>query len=348
MGRSILTGLLLLLAGGALEAQAIREWTLTGRLVGPDGRPIAGAVVRATQGPRTLVARTDAKGAYRVAEMGEGRWTVAVRQVGFRPAVDTLTFDPKGMRRDFTLEQLTASLDAVLISERWSGVRGVVGDIRYLRPLAGARIEAYVGSDTVLASGIEGTFALPLAPNTKVVLSVERDGYERQLVSATVPASGYVELDVALDTLRGEPRNWIAWQDLKSRLRYATPRSALVGREELGRYGASSLDFALRESGELVAKGIMPHGAACLFVNGVARPGFPVWSVPVEQVELVEVYPAGSDLSGTLGLRWPPRGECGGGGPLTAGQSGVARVDGSRRSVDPGAALYVVVWTKAQ
>jgi hypothetical protein len=52
-------------------------------------------------------------------------------------------------------------------------------------------------------------------------------------------------------------------------------------------------------------------------------------------VEFVELYPAGTDLTRTLALKWPPRGACG---------NGVSTVSGSRNSQT---VQFVSVWLKA-
>lgn len=336
------------LAAPSLSAQAPREWTLTGKLIGPDSLPVAGASVRATQGPRTLLARTNDQGIYRIPEMGEGAWTVAVRGLGFVAVAERITFDPRGMRRDFQLQRTPTQLDPVLVAANWTGVRGVVGDIRLLRPLDGAKVSMVGGGDQELSTDAEGRFAMPAAPGTEVLLHVERAGYARRLVTATVPSDGYIELDVPLDTLRDPKRDWLQVEDLERRLKFATARAAVVGHDEIQAVGSDRLEMALTQSATLTRKGIMVGGGTCLFVNGVARPGFPVASVPSSEVEFVEVYPAGSDLSNTLNIRWPPRGECGAGGPTVRGAANPALAGSRGRNANPHTAQYVVVWTRAQ
>jgi hypothetical protein len=335
------------LLSSALHAQTPREWTLTGKLVGPDSQPIAGATVRATQGPRTLVARTNDDGVYRITEMGEGNWTVAARSLGHVATVERLTFDPRGMRRDFQLERAATRLDPVLVASRWTGVRGVVGDVRLLTPLSDARIEVIGGRDAKVSTGTDGLFAVALEPGTEVVLTVEREGYARRVVTATVPASGYIELDVPLDTLREQRRDWLAIEDLDRRLKFASARSAVVGRDEIERTDAGGLDAVLTESPSLARKGITVSRASCLFVDGIARPGTPVDAIPAALVEFVEVYPAGTDATNSLAIRWPPRGECGAPG-VSRAAAGRRVAAGSRRYTDPQVAEFVVIWTKAQ
>lgn len=328
-----------------LGAQTPRAGMLTGRLIGPDSTPVRDAMVRATRGPRTVLARSNADGVYRLTGLGAGEWTVAVRRLGFTPFVERVDFDARGMRRDYILRELVVTLDPVLVAERWSGVRGVVGDIRYLSPLPDARVRV-VGGDTITRTDGAGRFAVALAPGAEVVLRIEREGYARQLVTATVPRDGYVELDVPMDTLRDARRDQLVWEDLDRRLKFATVRAARVGREELARSDASRLDAALNEAPSAVRAGVTVTRAACLFIDGVPRPGMTVDAVLAGDVEFVEVYPPGADLTNTLALRWPPRAECGAPGGFQRGGAGAAVRPGSRRGTDPQLAQFVVVWTR--
>ncbi len=345
--RRVLTVLIIGLALVAIpaRAQTPREGMLTGRLIGPDSTPVRDAIVRATQGPNTVIARSNDQGVYRLTGLYAGQWTITARRLGFSPFMDRVFFDPRGMRRDYLMRELVATLDPVLVTDRWTGVRGVVGDIRFLSPLADARVEVLGGTDGVRTDSA-GRFAVPLAPGTEVVLRVEREGYDRQVVTATVPATGYLELDVALDTLRGERRDQLVWADLDKRLKFATHRGAWVGREELMRSDATRLDAALTESGTLTLKGLVVTRRACLFVDGVARPGVGVDAVLAGDVEFVEVYPAGADLTNTLASRWPPRAECGAPAGFVRGGAGTAVERGSRRGTDPQFAQFVAVWTR--
>ncbi len=339
---------LALLIGVSAGAQTPRGGMLTGRLIAPDSTPVRNAIVRATQGPNTVLARSNDQGVYRLTGLYAGQWTISVRRLGYSPFVDRLMFDPRGMQRDYLMRELVATLDPVLVSERWTGVRGVVGDIRFLSPLAGASVQVMGGASSVQTDSA-GRFAMPMAPGTEVVLRVEREGYDRQVVTATIPTDGYLELEVAMDTLRSVRRDALVWADLDRRLKFASsPRAAWVGREELARSDASRLDAALTASGTLTMKGLIVSRRACLFVDGIPRPGVPVDAILAGEIEFVEVYAAGADLTKTLASRWPPRAECGAPGGLMRGGAGTAVAAGSRRGTDPQFAQFVVVWTRPQ
>ncbi len=291
-------------------AQQLRPGLLVGRVTDPAGAPVADAILRATQGARTVLAEADGDGDFRLSGLAGGTWTIAVRRLGFRPVAVDIEMPAEGLRRDFTLERAISALDPQLIAAKWTGVRGIVGDARRIAPLAGARVRL-LGSDATTGSDSAGAFALPLPGGREILLRVERVGFAARLISVAVPEDGYVELEVALDTVLQAPRDQWMWRDLDQRLKFATPRSVQVSRDEIESTDAVSLGGALTLSRSVASRGLVINRRACVFVNGVARPGYPVDAIRAGDVEFVEAYPPGTDLTRTLALRWPPGAECG-------------------------------------
>src|SRR5688572_18297237 len=68
--------LLVLLASPVLAGDHV------GRVTLPNGVPVPGARVTATQGSNTLVTTTDARGGYRFAAIADGSWTMQVEMIG--------------------------------------------------------------------------------------------------------------------------------------------------------------------------------------------------------------------------------------------------------------------------
>ena len=321
--------------GSELPAQQLRPGLLVGRVTDPAGASVADAVLRATQGARTVIVEADEDGDFRITGLAGGTWTIAIRRLGYRPLAVDVAMPAEGLRRDFTLETTTAMLDPQLIAARWTGVRGVVGDARRITPLAGARVRL-LGSDAMASSDSLGNFALPRPGGRDIVLRVERAGFAARLVSLTVPPESYLDLDIALDTTLAEPKDLWVYRDLDQRLKFATPRAVQVSREEIEATDAVSLGTALSLTPSVTERGITVGRGACVFVNGVPRPGFPVDAILAGEVEFVEAYPPGSELTRTLALKWPPRAACGAGTVRTSG--GVA----ARQT-----AQFVSVWLKA-
>ncbi len=319
-----------------IGAQPTRPGILSGRVVDEAGAPLGGAVLRASQGTRTILAYAQDDGDFRLGGLQAGVWTVSVRRLGHRPLAVTLTMPAAGLRRDFYLSPAAVALDPVLVAARWTGVRGIVGDARRLDPLAGASVRV-LGSDAAVGSDSLGQFAIALPGGRDVLLRVERAGYRTQIVSTHVPEASYLEIEVGLDTNPQAPRDYWVWRDLDQRLKFATPRAAIVSREELERTDAVSLGDALPLTASVTRVGVQVSRRSCVFVNGVPRPNFPVDAILAGDVEFVEVYPPGTDLTRTLALRWPRGGICG------VPEGNVRAADSRDRSQ----AQFVAVWLRA-
>jgi hypothetical protein len=189
-------------------------------------------------------------------------------------------------------------------------VTGVVGDARRISPLAGASVRI-LGAETGAGSDTLGRFAVPLPGGRDALLRVERAGFETRLISVSVPAEGYLELDVPLDTQPEKPRDGYRWSDLDQRLKFATPRAVLISRRDIESSDALSLLTALQFSKQMQALGAQIDRRACVFVNGVPRPAFPLDAIMANDVEFVEAYPPGTELTRTLAMNWPTGVACG-------------------------------------
>ena len=333
----------LLLAGPALAgravpaaAQALRPGLLTGRVLDENGQPVGNAVLRATLGARTILVEGDADGDYRIGGLSAGVWLVSVRRLGYRPVALEVVMPAEGLRRDLFVETARVALDPVLVAAKWTGVRGIVGDARRITPLPGATV-SILGSDASAGADPLGQFALAVPGGRTVLLRVKRAGYATRLVSVRVPAERYLDVELGLDTLGRPSRDLWIWRDLDQRLKYATPRAALVDRDELEASDAVSLGTALQLAASVQKLGLVVNRRACVFVNGVPKPAYPVDAILAGNVEFVEVYPPGSELTRTLALKWPPGATCG-------------VPDGTIRAPSAGArqvAQFVSVWLRA-
>ncbi len=289
-------------------------------------------VLRLSRAGKTLLAEGEQDGDFRIDGLGAGKWIVSVRRAGYRSMVLELEIPADGLRRDFTLTPLKPAPDPDLVAAGWRGVRGVVTDARGTAPLVGASIRL-LGTTESASTDSLGRFSFALAGERDFVLRVERTGYSTRLLTGRTPAAGYVELEAPLDTTDGSARDFWIWRDLERRLRFATPRAARVTRAQIEATGALTLGSALEGVSSVAGRGLLVPRNACLFVDGLPRPGFTTDAVRADNVEFVEVYPAGTELTRTLAGRWPTNGVCG-----VAG----ARANDSRQ-----AAQFVVVWLRA-
>src|SRR5215831_11993072 len=72
--------------------------------------PVAGAVVVATQGDKTLRTVTDPQGNYTFNDMQDGAWTMDVEMLGFAPIHRELTITPNAPAAAWELQVLPMSV----------------------------------------------------------------------------------------------------------------------------------------------------------------------------------------------------------------------------------------------
>lgn len=315
-------------SAAAAQDSPLRD--ISGRVTGPDGKGVASVLVRAQRGDDVREARTDSLGAYRIVGAWAGTWTVTMRRIGYVADSTSVTVQEHA-RLDRQLARAAVRVDGRVITERWSGVHGVVGDRNY-QPLTGASVEV-VGRNVSSAVTPEGQFALPQQTGASVLLRVTAPGHEARLVSARVPSDGAVELSVLLDVANENAVSEVVGDDLDRRMTWSSPFAAHVTRAEVLAADTRDLRLALELAPSINAKGLRVSRAACVFVDGVARPGYPLDAIRPETVEFIEVYAGGADRTGLLARRWPPRAECGAGGAAPRGSQGTPGVQ------------FVVVWT---
>lgn len=298
------------------------------------GTPLGDVTVRVTRAATTHIFTTGSNGRYRFSGLSDGEWTLSAQRIGFAPFVTEITITLDGVARDIVLASRTRSLDSVLVSASWTGVRGIVYDARRFIPLPSARVSV-MGSQRVDSTAREGTFAIELPRGQTALVRVERAGFLPVLRSVAVDDGRYVELDIPLDSANPAPKDYLNVKDLKVRLGMAGNLAVMVGREELQKTGARSVLDALIETPSGRRKNVVIGRDACVFVNGRPRPGFPIDAVWVEDVEFIEAYPGGSELSNTLARRWPPGASC-----------GVPSITPQRGETSKGRVRVVSVWLR--
>lgn len=333
LGRASIAAAAALLLAAPLLAQGDTSAELRGRVVDDAGRPIAGADVLLRLEAVSYETRTDTAGGFVVAGLRQGRWQVVVRRLGFVPDTSAVTIAGQPAKHVVRLQRIT-QLDRRVISANWTGVTGVVGDRRYQRvPEATVTV---VGERVVARIDGSGSFAIPWPGGLSILLRVQAPGYADRLVSARIPERGAVELSVLLDSAQFTGASALLALELDRRMGWASPMAANVSREELLRVGTTDAMMALSGTPSFNRMGLVIERDACVFVDGLPRPGLPLDAIDPATIEFIEVYPGGAERTGILASRWPRGGQCG------------APVDPSFKRWVPGQQLarYVVVWTR--
>jgi len=322
-----------LLSAAPALAQVDSSTGMRGRVTDAAGRPIVGALVLLRSGTASQEARSDSTGAYSVAGLRPGSWRVVVQRLGYVPDTSDVAVGAVPATHDVRLQRIV-QLDQRVISADWTGVIGVVGDRGY-QPVPEATVTV-VGARVVERVDGNGSFSIPWPSEQSILLRVSAPGFTDRLVSARIPERGSVELSVLLDTLRFTGASALMADELERRMNWASPMAARVSREEILRTGSRDAAMALSGTPSFNSKGLVIERDACLFVDGLPRPGFPLDAIDPATIEFIEVYPSGTERTGVLASRWPRGAQCGAYVPPQ-----FKRRVGAQQLV-----RFVVVWTR--
>lgn len=326
--RSLLLGTLLaaLLLPAAARQAAEFMGAITGTVRDTEGQGIADAVVSLEGSPHRTV--TIADGRFFLDSVREGSYVIRVERVGYLPARAEVRV-PKDSAIDLaiTLQSSGQRLGAVRINERIrSRVVGRVLD-EADQPLPGVTIDV-VGLGRTLTSDSLGEFSFLDLPPGSYLLEARREGFERARYPLRM-VNG-LERDIALRLRRGERaltardmfNSAMASREAESRqdLRVRT-HTLIMGRDRLAAWGKAPLDIVLAQSELREMYLRTPRDQYCILIDGVRwlSRGLPTLVQPgdgnapktppaddgwlrtffADQVELVELYPPGTDVSMT-------------------------------------------------
>jgi len=330
--QAAVSGLALLLVHGAPAPAQETLSALQGIVRNESSHPIEQAQVLLNPGSGTRELRTDRDGRFRFIGVSPGTHRLRVLRIGFQPHDTTVIVIGTNTEVTIELRRLTTLREVEVVGRR-TGVYGTVMGRDSLKPLEGARVEL-LGARVRDTTDATGTFAMGTRQVGTFMLRVSREGYDTRMLSVRVPKDTGVGIDIVLrpGTPALDAHMEMLWADMAQRINWKGVDAAVVGHSELLSYG-SHVDLAVRFAPSAARKGIVIDERACLFVNGMPRPNATIRDFSVEEVESIEIYPARSELTGTLIQRWPPRVPCGNPGAQPAPR-GVLR------------AALVVIWTR--
>ncbi len=323
----------------SLSAQADSSATLRGSVRIESGLPVEDALIsleRDGEPCDNTAVRSLPNGSFTITKLVPGQYTLRVRRLGYEALAKPIEVRDGATRYDAVITPRPALLTFAQLEDGWTGVVGLVGDGADMEGLEGVQITV-MGNDATATTDAAGRFVLPLKDLGTGALRVEREGFEPKLVSYSIDKNSLGSAVVVLDS-GTVTKEWASvWTDLNQRAKWSTPRTVRVSRGELAATGAANLLQALEGAPSVKNSGVIMSRLACVFVDGLPRPGYPVDAIRTNAVEYVEAYPARTDLSRTLANRWPPNAPCG-----APGSDAVAR-----RAIDSGTgAYYIVVWTR--
>lgn len=345
MRTRILAGLV---AAVALIAAPVRaqEPTITpnvaGRVISIGGYPIAGIEVK-LEGT-AFTSRTDNNGAFAMLGAPSGTQELSFRGIGYLPGRAVIRVPDASLSVKVTMLPAPRMLDTVKVREHINVLSGVVVD-EHDKPVAEATIEVITGEKRKVTTGEDGWFTLTAVREGMVVFQTRKEGY--YVTKTAVRMNEWRGIVVHIETLDGKLSKWrqadaagesnnaqAAWHDATLRLSMKSSRAVIISEEELAPFADMSLGQAIRwtKAGAPLAFDLQnASNQICVLQDGrrmVGSTSLDGWRA--SELEMVELYPPGTEASGTVAR--------------------YLRAAGCRTSPNPGmrtrGPFYAVLWMK--
>jgi hypothetical protein len=299
--------------GATALAQAPQAPNITGKVVTPVGLPIAGAEVKV--GGTDASTRTDDRGAFSFVNAPKGVQSLLVRRIGYLPTSLPVRVPEGSDTVTVRMVPANAALDTVQVVASLNVLAGVVIDSAN-RVVPDANVEIIGTRSATATTDANGAFTFTSIRSGAVVLRVRKLGYEPTMFSVHLADwRGVVlrlsRLDATLSASKRQdksgfgPRSEFVWTETNDRLVRRGVFAAVVPREELAPFGNLSLGQAIRlsKSGHLASADLQPPGNdVCVLIDGNRIVGSTnLDSFRADEVSFVELYPPGSETSGTVG-----------------------------------------------
>ncbi len=318
---------------------ALAPATIAGVVRDSTGAPIADAevVVRElTQGTRT-----NARGEFTLRDIPPGAHQVWFRRLGYR-SVDYNWEARPGERTEVTvvLHAIPRTLDPVVVradeDRRLKGTSSILGLVvdSAGTPIDEAEVQL-VGANRVAVTRPNGGFLFRPLPVGPYLMRVRKLGYAPTTVTLNLVDHDDREvvirmraLPVTLDAMVIAERSGYApddhaLEDLDKRMRWQNFRTIVAGRDKLSEFGTMGMDQVVAGLGatgaiavaERMAQarraprvGPQPQayvgfGDGCILLNGKTQLHQPLRTFSASQVEMIEVYPPGSEITGTISTK---------------------------------------------
>ena len=320
------------------------------------GRPIEYALVTFEPDGVNRQARTDREGRFSFSGATPGQRTIRVTFVGYLPHQDTVSVPARAIDIEITLQTAIAKLPGVEVTARRTGLYGSVIAKDSLLPVPDARIEV-LGARSSDTTGTDGAFNFPKLKPGSYIVRVRHTQFESRNVSIVVPAEGGTQLDMVVERgiLSRDAHMEQLYREMDQRLHWKGLTSAMISREELKGLPTTGVDASLFAVPQVMKAGFYPARegweSACLFVDGLPRPGATISDFNIEDIEAIEIYGPPMDRNDptkTLATRWPPRAMCGNasGGGRPAFANGRADASPARLSGSAVRIQFVSIWLR--
>ena len=329
----------LAVTGGQAGAQAAAQGTatLTGTVRDSGGRGVADAeIILRESGNDLRSVRAIARGEFTLGGVQPGAYSVWFRRLGY-VSVDYNWAAHLNEKSDVKVQlfPVAQNLNAVEVRAREdrmmkgnSSLLGLVVDDEG-NPLAEAEVKL-VGADREGTTRANGGFLFKPIPLGAYVVRVRKLGYSPTLVSMNVQGADDHEVIVRMRRLAqnlsavtitersGYTKTQFVYEDMERRMRWHYWKSNVLGPDDLKRYEgldlpsvAKQLGVAFWERESAVRMNDRRHGpikvtevkSNCILINGLVQSNRDLSTYSVSDIDFLEVYPPGTELTGTIADR---------------------------------------------
>lgn len=296
---------------GAQETTVIVP-VVKGYVQSPGGVPLPGAEVT-VNGMRNVL-HTDAKGGFSIANVPQGALTVSVRRIGYLPAVSEFDIPVENDSLIVTLVPMRADLDTIKVLAEMNVIAGIVVD-EHLKPVPGATVDLIGNRKGTATTGDDGWFTFTSVRSGPTILHVLKPGFVGTMHSVQLTDWRGVVVRIArIDTSLSKRKQGIVagdgnsatfvWHETQTRLAQRFMRSVIVTREELAPLSGMTLGEAIRSTksaASLSSDLQAANNTVCVLIDGDRRIGPASLDLyDTDDVEFVELYPPGSEASGSV------------------------------------------------
>jgi hypothetical protein len=308
---------------------------LVGRVVDSSGTGIPD--VEVTLRDSRYAARTDAKGEFTLANVRAARYRALFRRLGYSSV--EYNWDPgpgDTTKVTVSLRRIAQTLDPTEVraeeDRRFASrasIAGIVVDSGGV-PIADAEVRI-VGGDGAGMTRRNGGFLFKPVAVGAYVLRVRKLGYapvtlpidlheddDREVYIRMTPLAQGLDPMVVTES-SGFGSNQNVWDELERRKRFVEFDSKILGPDDLRKFYGMSITkvagivlggdyrtYQRRTQPQMdrragVSEAFWDRSAStCVLINGTQRTGMPDSSFTADQLEMLEIYPVNTELSGTV------------------------------------------------
>lgn len=296
----------------ATAAAQVAEPNVSGRVLSSAGIPVAGIEVQIDGTP--LSTRTDTRGRFAFTGAPGGPQDVIARGIGYLPARAAVRVPERSLDVTITILAQPTTLDTVTVREKVTVLSGIVVDERD-QPVAGATVQIASTDRRTVTTGEDGWFTITGLREGTVVFRTTKEGYfmANNAVRLTEWRGVVVRLETLPDrmgaTARGDRSGTsnnaiIAWRDAALRMSMRSGRAVVISSDDLAPFANMALGEALmlsKTAMHLATDLTRARMAICVVQDGrraIGSTTLDTWRA--DEVEMVELYPPGTDASGTV------------------------------------------------